>query len=76
MSGDAYHISAPCEDGDGAIRVMRKTLKDAGVEPSAVDYVNVHGTSTPQGDKVEVIAHQARSSASTRGSWPSAPPSR
>jgi 3-oxoacyl-[acyl-carrier-protein] synthase II len=56
MSGDAYHITAPCEDGDGAIRVMRKTLKDAGVEPSAVDYVNVHGTSTPRGDEVEVIA--------------------
>ena len=56
MSGDAYHISAPCEDGDGAMRVMRRTLKDAGVEPSAVDYVNVHGTSTPQGDRVEVLA--------------------
>jgi 3-oxoacyl-[acyl-carrier-protein] synthase II len=56
MSGDAYHITAPCEDGDGAIRVMRKTLKDAGVEPSEVDYVNVHGTSTPRGDEVEVIA--------------------
>ena len=56
MSGDAYHISAPCESGEGAIRVMKKTLKDAGVEPSVVDYVNVHGTSTPQGDKVEVIA--------------------
>ena len=56
MSGDAFHISAPCEDGDGAIRVMRKTLKDAGVEPSVVDYVNVHGTSTPVGDRVEVIA--------------------
>ena len=56
MSGDAYHISAPCEDGDGAMRVMRRTLKDAGVEPSVVDYVNVHGTSTPQGDRVEVLA--------------------
>jgi len=56
MSGDAYHISAPCEDGDGAARVMRRTLKDAGVEPSVVDYVNVHGTSTPQGDRVEVVA--------------------
>jgi 3-oxoacyl-[acyl-carrier-protein] synthase II len=56
MSSDAYHISAPCEDGSGAIRVMRKTLKDAGVEPSVVGYVNVHGTSTPQGDRVEVIA--------------------
>jgi 3-oxoacyl-[acyl-carrier-protein] synthase II len=56
MSSDAYHISAPCEDGDGAIRVMRRTLKDAGVEPCVVDYVNVHGTSTPVGDRVEVIA--------------------
>jgi 3-oxoacyl-[acyl-carrier-protein] synthase II len=56
MTGDAYHISAPCEDGDGAMRVMNRTLKDAGVEPSAVDYVNVHGTSTPQGDKVEIVA--------------------
>jgi 3-oxoacyl-[acyl-carrier-protein] synthase II len=56
MSSDAYHISAPCETGDGAISVMRKALKDAGLAPSAVDYINVHGTSTPQGDKVEVIA--------------------
>jgi 3-oxoacyl-[acyl-carrier-protein] synthase II len=59
MSGDAFHITAPCEDGDGAIRVMRKTLKDAGVDPSVVDYVNVHGTSTPRGDEVEVIALRA-----------------
>ena len=59
MSGDAYHITAPCEDGDGAIRVMRKTLKDAGVEPEVVDYVNVHGTSTPRGDEVEVVALRA-----------------
>ena len=59
MSGDAFHISAPCEDGDGAIRVMRSTLKDAGVEPAGVDYVNVHGTSTPRGDVVEVIAIKA-----------------
>jgi 3-oxoacyl-[acyl-carrier-protein] synthase II len=56
MSGDAYHITAPSEDGDGGVRVMRKTLKDAGLEPAAVDYVNVHGTSTPRGDEVEVIA--------------------
>jgi 3-oxoacyl-[acyl-carrier-protein] synthase II len=56
MSSDAYHISAPCEDGDGAMRVMNRTLKDAGVEPAVVDYVNVHGTSTPQGDRVEVLA--------------------
>jgi 3-oxoacyl-[acyl-carrier-protein] synthase II len=56
MSGDAFHITAPSEDGDGAVRVMRKVLKDAGVAPSVVDYVNVHGTSTPRGDEVEVIA--------------------
>ena len=56
MSGDAYHISAPCEDGDGAARVMMNTLKDANVEPSKVQYVNVHGTSTPHGDRVEVLA--------------------
>ena len=59
MSGDAFHISAPCEDGDGAIRVMRATLEDAGVDPSVVDYINVHGTSTPRGDVVEVIATKA-----------------
>ena len=56
MSSDAYHISAPCEDGDGAIRVMRRTLKDADVEPAVVDYVNAHGTSTPVGDRIEVMA--------------------
>ena len=56
MSSDAYHISAPSEKGEGAVSVMRRTLKDARIEPSAVDYVNVHGTSTPQGDKVEVTA--------------------
>jgi len=56
MSSDAYHISAPCEDGDGAYRVMNKAIKDARIEPSSIGYINVHGTSTPQGDKVEVIA--------------------
>jgi 3-oxoacyl-[acyl-carrier-protein] synthase II len=55
-SGDAYHITAPSEDGDGAVRVMRATLEDAGVEPSVVDYINVHGTSTPRGDAVETVA--------------------
>jgi 3-oxoacyl-[acyl-carrier-protein] synthase II len=59
MSADAYHISAPSETGDGAISVMRKALKDAGLQPSDIDYINVHGTSTPQGDKVEVIAIKA-----------------
>jgi 3-oxoacyl-[acyl-carrier-protein] synthase II len=59
MSGDAYHVSAPSEDGDGAIRVMRAALTDAGVEASVVDYVNVHGTSTLRGDLVETIAMKA-----------------
>jgi 3-oxoacyl-[acyl-carrier-protein] synthase II len=59
MSSDAHHISAPCEDGDGAKRVMKKTIADAGVDPSAVGYVNVHGTSTPPGDKAEVLAIKA-----------------
>jgi 3-oxoacyl-[acyl-carrier-protein] synthase II len=59
MSSDAHHISAPCEDGDGAIRVMKATLADAGVGPEVVDYINVHGTSTPRGDVVETIAAKA-----------------
>jgi 3-oxoacyl-[acyl-carrier-protein] synthase II len=59
MSSDAHHISAPCEDGDGAIRVMKATLADAGVPAEAVDYINVHGTSTPRGDVVETIAAKA-----------------
>jgi len=56
MSGDAFHITAPAEDGDGAYRVMRNTLRDAGVGPEAVDYINAHGTSTELGDKLETIA--------------------
>ncbi len=56
MSGDAYHISAPSDDGDGPFRVMRNTLLDAGVNPEEVVYVNAHGTSTPAGDRIETIA--------------------
>jgi len=56
MSADAYHITAPSEDGDGAYRVMRAALHSAGVEPSVVDYINAHGTSTPQGDQLETLA--------------------
>ncbi len=55
-SGDAYHISAPSQDGDGPIRAMRNTLSDAGVAPQEVDYVNAHGTSTPAGDRMETVA--------------------
>lgn len=56
MSGDAYHISAPSEDGDGPARVMVNTMNDAGINPDQVDYINAHGTSTPLGDRVETIA--------------------
>jgi 3-oxoacyl-[acyl-carrier-protein] synthase II len=56
MSGDAYHITSPSEDGDGAYRVMRNGLRDAGLEPHQIDYINAHGTSTPLGDRIETVA--------------------
>jgi 3-oxoacyl-[acyl-carrier-protein] synthase II len=56
ISGDAYHISAPSVDGDGAIRAMRMAMERAGIEPSEVDYINAHGTSTPAGDRIETLA--------------------
>ena len=56
MSGDAYHITSPSEDGDGGFRVMRNALKDAGLQPQQIDYVNAHGTSTPVGDRIETAA--------------------
>lgn len=56
MSGDAYHITAPAEDGDGAYRAMKMALKHAGISPSDVDYINAHGTSTPMGDEIEIKA--------------------
>jgi 3-oxoacyl-[acyl-carrier-protein] synthase II len=56
MSSDAYHITSPAEDGSGMINVMRRALKDAGLKPEDVDYINAHGTSTPLGDKAETVA--------------------
>jgi 3-oxoacyl-[acyl-carrier-protein] synthase II len=56
MSADAFHITAPSEDGDGGVRVMQAALKRAGVEPAQVDYINAHGTSTPYNDRLETVA--------------------
>ena len=56
MSADAYHMTAPAEDGDGGVRVMQAALSQAEVEPSAVDYINAHGTSTPYNDRLETLA--------------------
>ena len=52
-SGDAFHVSAPSEDGDGPVRVMQRAIQDAGIDPSAIDYINAHGTSTELNDFIE-----------------------
>jgi 3-oxoacyl-[acyl-carrier-protein] synthase II len=58
MSGDAYHITAPSESGDGAFRCMQAALRRAGISPDEIDYINAHGTSTPMGDEIELGAVQ------------------
>ena len=56
MSGDAYHITSPAEDGDGGYRAMKAALRNAGLAPGDIDYINAHGTSTPVGDGIECTA--------------------
>jgi 3-oxoacyl-[acyl-carrier-protein] synthase II len=56
MSADAFHITAPSEDGDGGMRVMQAAIKRAGIRPDQIDYINAHGTSTPFNDKLETLA--------------------
>jgi 3-oxoacyl-[acyl-carrier-protein] synthase II len=59
MSGDAFHMTAPSESGDGAARCMRNAIADAGIDASAIGYINAHGTSTPAGDLAETMAIKA-----------------
>ena len=56
MTADAFHITAPSEDGDGGMRVMQAAIRKAGIRPDQVDYINAHGTSTPFNDKLETLA--------------------
>jgi 3-oxoacyl-[acyl-carrier-protein] synthase II len=72
LSGDAYHITAPAEDGDGAFRCMQAALRRAGISPAEIDYINAHGTSTPLGDEIELgVVHRLVGNAAGRVSMSS-----
>jgi 3-oxoacyl-[acyl-carrier-protein] synthase II len=66
MSSDAFHVTSPPEDGEGAYRVMRNALRDAKLDPSEIQYLNAHGTSTPVGDKIETVAIKRTFGADTK----------
>ena len=66
MSSDAFHVTSPPEDGEGAFRVMRNALRDAKMDPSEIQYLNAHGTSTPVGDKIETVAIKRAFGADTK----------
>ncbi|MCP1335643.1 beta-ketoacyl-ACP synthase II [Futiania mangrovi] len=67
LSGDAYHVTAPSPDGDGGYRSMKMALAHAGLDPSEIDYVNAHGTSTPLGDEIELKAVERLFGAAAKG---------
>jgi len=72
LSGDAYHITAPAPDGDGALRCMAAAMRRAGISPAELDYINAHGTSTPMGDEIELGAvHRLLGNAAARVSMSS-----
>jgi 3-oxoacyl-[acyl-carrier-protein] synthase II len=66
MSSDAFHVTSPPDDGDGAFRVMRNAMRDAKIAPSDIQYLNAHGTSTPVGDRIETIAIKRAFGADTK----------
>ena len=76
MSGDAYHITAPAEGHDGAFRAMKAALRNGGIAPDDIQYVNAHGTSTPLGDDLELEAVERLFGDARARAWRCRPPSR